>query len=175
MNVLFCVGCDQYDFLTLLQGAERDARAMFDTLSSSGYYVNNRSSLLLSPSAAEMTKALAATLRGDRISVFTFFFAGHAGGKNGSFFIALRDSESDALSTTAFPLSRLFEMVNEFQPSQVNVIIDGCEAGSSTSSMHTLLRSEDVGTIRASSISFLGACAADLQVSDTRRHGDERG
>ncbi len=171
MNALFCVGCDKYDFIDSLGGAERDASQIFETLSDRNFYSKDRSALLFSPSFSEMSKSLAATLRGERLSVFTFFFAGHATGKNGSFFMALRDSEYEALSTTAFPLSRLFEMINEFEPAQVNVIIDACDAGNATSSIHTLLRSEDAGTIRASSIAFLGACAAEQTAGETDEGG----
>ncbi len=171
MNILFCVGCDQYVFLNPLQGAEHDAREMFETLCRSGFYDEGRSKLLLSPTTTEMAMALSTCLRGDKIAIFTFFFAGHAGGKSGSFFLTLRESEEPALSATAFPLSRLFEMINEFQPRQVNVIIDGCEAGSSTASVRTLLRPEDIGTVRASSISFLGACAADQFAGESEKGG----
>ena len=171
MNVLLCIGCDQYDHLNPLKSAERDASSMFETLGSSEFYAPDQSTLLLSPSVEETTQALSKSLRGDNITVFTFFFAGHAGGKNGSFFLALRGSETDALSTTAFPLSRLFEMVNEFHPRQVNIIIDGCAAGGATSSLQTLLRPEDIGTIGASSITFFGACAADQNARESAEGG----
>jgi hypothetical protein len=171
MNVLFCIGCDQYEFIAPLKGAECDAREMFAALNYQGYYDATKSRLLLSPTAGELTAALAECFRNGRAGIFTFFFAGHSGSKNGAFFMALRDSETDALSTTAFPTSRLFEMINEFQPGQVNIILDGCESGSSSSNIHTLLGSEHVGSIRASSISFLGACAAGQYAGESSEGG----
>jgi Caspase domain len=171
MNVLLSIGCDRYHFLGPLAGAQRDATAMFETLSVGGFYDAQRSKLLLSPSREEMEKSIASILRGEPIEVFTFVFAGHAGGKDGSFYLALPESEPDALSITSFPLSRLFDMVNEFKPRQLNVIIDGCEAGSSTSSLRTLLRPENVGTIHASSVAFLGACSADEGAGESEEGG----
>lgn len=171
MNVLLCIGCNQYDYLHPLSSAERDARSMFETLGSGEFYTQDQSILLLSPSVDGTTQALSKCLRSKSINIFTFFFAGHAGGKNGSFFLALRESEVDALSSTAFPLSRLFEMVNEFQPRQVNIIIDGCAAGCSTRTLRTLLRPEDIGTIGASSITFFGACAADQSAGESVEGG----
>jgi len=171
MNVLLSIGCDQYDSLRPLAGAERDAQAMFETLRSSDFYDESCSKLMCSPSKAEMEKAIASMLRGEPIHVFTFFFAGHAGGKDGSFYLALPESEADALSLTSFPLSRLFDVVNEFKPRQVNVIIDGCEAGSSTNSLRTLLRPESVGTVHASSVAFLGACSAGEGAGESEEGG----
>lgn len=171
MNVLLSVGCDQYDYLKALKGAEVDARSMFDSLKNGNYYDQDRSKLLLSPSVVEITNELSNSLRGEEISVFTFFFAGHAGGKNGSFYLALKESEAEALSTTAFPLARLFEMVNEFQPKKINIIIDGCDAGSSTDNLNTLLRSENIGTLQSTGVSFLGACAKRQTAKETQEGG----
>jgi hypothetical protein len=173
MNVLLCIGCDSYDAgLTTLHGAERDARQIFETLAGkTGFYDKERSSLLLSPTTSEVAAAVSKGLRPADVEIFTFFFAGHAGGKDGTFFLCLRESEFNAFSATAFPLPRLFEMVNEFRPRQVNVIIDGCDAGNSSASLRTLLRRDDIGTVRAASVSFLGACAADQFAVETEDGG----
>ncbi len=171
MNALLCIGCNQYEFLNTLHGAERDAQAMFSALTSGNFYSKHHAKLLLSPSIQDAAKEISSSLRQNNIDVFTFFFAGHAGGKNGSFFLALRDSEPSALSTTALPLSRMFEMINEFKPRQVNIIVDGCQAGSSATSVSTLLHPENIGTIEASSVSFFGACAAGQSAGETKEGG----
>lgn len=171
MNVLICIGCDRYDSLDPLGGAEKDARSVFETLVSGDFYDKPHSKLLCSPRKDETEKALASIWRGKSLDVFTFFFAGHAGGKDGSFFLALSDSDLNALSVTAFPLTRLFDMVNEFKPRQVNIVVDGCEAGGSTSSVRTLFRPENVGTTSASSVAFLGACSASEGAGESDEGG----
>ena len=171
MNALFCIGCDQYDLLTTLNGAEKDAREVYTVLSESGFYDKNLSKLILSPTSIDIAPVLSTILRHNDIDTLTFFFAGHACGKDGSFFLALRDSDCSAMSTTSFPLTRFFEMVNEFKPRHVNIIIDGCEAGSSMVNVDTLLKPKTIGTFHGSGISFLGACAADQLAGESRSGG----
>lgn len=171
MNALFCIGCDQYDLLTNLNGAEKDAKEFYAVLSESGFYDKSLSKLILSPTSIEIAPLLSMILRRNDIDTLTFFFAGHACGKDGSFFLALRDSDCSAMSTTSFPLTRFFEMVNEFKPRHVNIIIDGCEAGSSMVNVDTLLKPKTIGTFHGSGISFLGACAADQAAGESRSGG----
>ncbi len=171
MNVLLSIGCDRYQFLPPLSGAEKDACSIFEVLSVGEFYDLDRSELLKSPSRIEMESALARILRGGSIDVFTFFYAGHADGKEGSFYLTNPETEMDALSFTSFPLSRLFEVVNEFKPRQINVIIDGCGAGGSIKDIQTLLRPESVGAVNASSVAFLGGCAAEELAGETPAGG----
>jgi hypothetical protein len=171
MNSLFCIGCDQYDLITRLDGAEKDAKEMYAVLSESGFYEKHLSKLILSPTSMEVAHQLSAILRHSDIDTLTFFFAGHACAKDGSFFLALRDSDCSAMSATSFPLTRFFEMVNEFKPRHVNIIIDGCEAGSSMVNVDTLLKPNTIGTLHGSGVSFLGACAANQDAGESDSGG----
>jgi hypothetical protein len=172
MNVLICIGVDTYKNLSLLQGAEKDAGNVFAQLCTSGEYDRDRSRLLLSPTSAEITQALHGAFAGRcEIEVFTFFFAGHGGVKDGSFFLCTRDSEGERLSTTALSIAGLFLILNEVRPSQANIIVDACQAGGSSFDLNQLIKPELVGTSSASSISFLGACTADQYAKETADGG----
>ena len=50
MNALLCIGCNAYDHLRVLEGAEKDAKDVFDLLSKqNGFYDQEASGVLLSP------------------------------------------------------------------------------------------------------------------------------
>ena len=130
------------------------------------------SRVLLSPTKNAIEEALnKAFPKGKEIDVFTFFFAGHAGVKNGSFFLCSRESDSERLSTTAFQISYLFLIINEFRPRQVNIVVDACEAGGSSFDLAQLLKAEVIGHSEASSITFLGACSSDQSAGETSEGG----
>ena len=131
MNALLCIGCNAYDHLQVLEGAEKDAKEVFALLSGqNGFYDQEASCVLFSPASIELKDALNKVFpAGKEIDVFTFFFAGHAGVKAGSFYLCARESESERFSTTAFPITSLFLIINEFRPRQVNIVVDACEAG----------------------------------------------
>lgn len=177
MNVLLCIGCNEYSVLGCLHGAEKDATDVFNLLLRDGEeYTCDLSQLLLSPSDAEIRKALyIAFSNGNQIDVLTFFFAGHAGVKAGSFYLCSRESDAERLSTTAFPIIDLFSMVNEFHPKQVNVIVDACQSGGSTFDLHQLLKPEIVGSSDATSITFLGGCSANELAGETVLGGNLTG
>jgi hypothetical protein len=173
MNALLCIGCNAYDHLRVLEGAEKDAKEIFDLLSSQkGFYDQEVSCVLFSPATIEIKDALnKAFPAGNEIDVLTFFFAGHAGVKAGSFYLCARESESERLSTTAFPITSLFSIINEFRPGQVNIIVDACEAGGSAFDLAQLLKPEIIGHSEASSITFLGACSANQFAGETADGG----
>ncbi|MGA3143069.1 MAG: hypothetical protein ABSF10_08495 [Verrucomicrobiota bacterium] len=169
MNALLCIGCNAYDHLRVLEGAEKDAKEVFDLLSNqNGFYDQEVSCVLLSPATNTIIDALNKVFpAGKEIDVFTFFFAGHAGVKASSFYLCARESESERLSTTAFPITSLFSIINEFRPGQVNIVVDACEAGGSSFDLAQLLKPEVIGHSDASSITFLGACSSDQFASET--------
>ena len=173
MNVLVCIGSDTYDRLAGLSGAEKDARAIFDSLATrSGDYDQKASRLLLSPELAAIQSALnAAFPTNTDPDVFTFFFAGHGAVKAGSFFLCTKDAHPDRLSTTAFPIISLFSLINEMRPRQVNIIVDACQAGGSSFDLGQLVRPEVIGSSQASSIAFLGACSSDQFAHETHEGG----
>lgn len=173
MNALLCIGCNAYDSLRSLHGAESDAKEVFNLLShQDADYDPTNSHLLLSPTAPEITAALnKAFPENQEIDVFTFFFAGHAGARANSFYLCTRESEPERLSTTSFPIVSLFSIINEFRPSQVNIIVDACEAGGSSFDLTQLQKPNIIGSSQASSVSFLGACSSDQFAGETSEGG----
>ena len=169
MNALLCIGCNAYDHLQVLEGAEKDAKEVFALLSGqNGFYDQEASCVLFSPASIELKDALNKVFpAGKEIDVFTFFFAGHAGVKAGSFYLCARESESERFSTTAFPITSLFSIINEFRPRQVNIVVDACEAGGASFDLAQLLKPEVIGNSEASSITFLGACSSDQLAGET--------
>ena len=122
MNILISVGCNRYDNLTTLNGAERDEEAIFERLiGPSGMYDSTRSRNLRSPTLLELRECFKQVFsQSPQVDVFTFFFAGHSGVKGGSFYLFLRDSDSEIASATAFPIGELFGIINERVPRQVD-------------------------------------------------------
>ncbi len=175
MNALLCIGCSLYedDALSELPGAEKDARAMFGALAgNNGLYSQERSILQLSPKTTDILSGISQCLGSQgAVDIFTFFFAGHGEAKAGTFYLCSNDTRVESLSTSAFPLSKLFEIINEFHPRQVNLIVDACDAGSSSANIRVLLRPEDIGTIGGVSVSFLGACAARQSAAEDQQGG----
>jgi uncharacterized caspase-like protein len=94
-RVLIAIGCDAYDHLSALHGAESDAIAISSLLvAPKGDYDPALSVLLLSPSVEEIMDALSALPFGTNdIESLTFFFAGHGGTKSGTYyFVCARHS-----------------------------------------------------------------------------------
>jgi uncharacterized caspase-like protein len=174
MNVLLSIGCNKYPILGALNGAEKDATDVFNLLLRQGEeYSRTSSQLLLSPNDGEIRNALKSAFpNGQEISVMTFFFAGHAGVKAGSFYLCSRDSDPDRFSTTAFPIIDLFTMVNEFHPKQVNIVVDACESGGSSFDLNQLLKPEIVGSSESTRITFLGACSSNQLAGETPNGGN---
>ncbi|MGA2242588.1 MAG: hypothetical protein ABSH11_11230 [Verrucomicrobiota bacterium] len=173
MNALICIGCNVYQFLTTLNGAEKDATDIFNLLSRRNEeYKPESSQLLLSPNNEGIRAGFnAAFPDGSQIDVLTIFFAGHAGIKGGSFYLCSSDSDPERLSTTAFPIIDLFSMINEFHPKQVNVVVDACQSGGASFDLNQLLKPEIVGSSEGTSITFLGACSSGQLAGETRNGG----
>ncbi|MCE0498552.1 MAG: caspase family protein [Methylacidiphilales bacterium] len=175
MNLLISIGCDKYDSLSTLTCAEADAKALCDILTTAGDpYSIDHVILLLSPTTERVRRVLeeAFPLKAGCDSV-TFFFAGHGGMAGDSFFLCLSDCKADKLSTTGLSVSSLFTIINDFKPTQVNLVIDACGAGGSTFDLRTLIKSEFTGAATSSSIAFLGACCVDQDASEKSGHGLE--
>jgi len=52
MNALLCIGCNAYDHLQVLEGAEKDAKEVFALLSGqNGFYDQEASCVLFSPAS----------------------------------------------------------------------------------------------------------------------------
>lgn len=172
MNALLCIGIDSYQHLGNLYGAEKDATDVFRQLCSTKDYDEATSKLLISPHPNEITTALHDLFSAaSETDVFTFYFAGHGMVKAGSFYLCTANSIEERLSTTAFSIVTLFSIINEIHPSQVNIIIDACQAGGASFDLNQLLKPESIGSSSASSISFLGGCAANEYASETEEGG----
>lgn len=173
-KVLLCIGCDDYQSLNKLSGAERDALAIHTALST-GPLSNIKPAdayLLDSPSRHQLDATLLDIQdRYDEIESFTLFFAGHGGEANESYFLCLSDTRADRLSTTGFALSRLFEFFNELKAAHCNVIIDACNAGGMVSNLGILLKPEVIGKAKTFGVSFFVSSAADQYAGETSRGG----
>ncbi|MFP3995126.1 caspase family protein [Pseudomonas capeferrum] len=173
-KVLLCIGCDDYQSLKKLTGAERDAISIHAALCT-GPMSNIQpvdTYLLKSPARHDLDATLLQIQdRYDEIESFTLFFAGHGGEANDSYFLCLSDTRGDRLSTTGFALSRLFEYFNELKAAHCNVIIDACNAGGMVSNLSILLKPEVIGKAKTFGVSFFVSSAADQYAGETNRGG----
>ncbi|QHC95911.1 peptidase C14 [Pseudomonas sp. R84] len=173
-KVLLCIGCDDYQSLNKLSGAERDALAIHTALSTGSLSnINPADAYLLDSPARHQLDATLLDIqdRYDEIESFTLFFAGHGGEANESYFLCLSDTRADRLSTTGFALSRLFEYFNELKAAHCNVIIDACNAGGMVSNLGILLKPEVIGKAKTFGVSFFVSSAADQYAGETSRGG----
>jgi len=174
MRYLLSIGCNVYEYLNGLTGAEADARRMFDTLlrPDIGGYDTERSRLLLSPTIAELRQAIAEILfDSNPIDTFTFFFAGHGGVRAGSFYMCVRDSRLDALSVSAQSLSDIFRSIGEAAPAQSNLIIDACESGGLIADLGVLLKRDVIGDAGTPGITLVATSAQDQGAGETSAGG----
>jgi len=173
-RVLLCIGCDAYESLGKLSGAEEDAKNVYRLLRSSdfGNYPEATSRLLLSPTCADVDHALSELIPvNEETDTLTIFFAGHGGVAKGSYYLCLKDTVVGKFATSAYSLSRLFEIINEVSPSQCNIIIDACESGGLVSNLATLLKPELIGMANTSGISIFATSAAKEYSLDTPEGG----
>jgi hypothetical protein len=172
MRLLISIGCNNYLNLDTLYGAEQDAEHIFKLMVLEGDYDKNRSKLLLSPTHSDLMAALDEILFSNgSIDVFTIFFAGHGGVKQGSYYLCVSDTHPDKLSTSGLALVHLLTMVSEKKPSQANVIMDSCQSGGAMRDTASLMKPEIIGDIDSSSISLLAACASSQYASEEKRAG----
>ncbi|MGP8475138.1 caspase family protein [Burkholderia sp. PR2] len=170
MRILLSIGCNEYDHATHLSGAEADARRMYDVLvrPDVGDYDETRSKLLLSPSVDAVRQALREILFSNgKVDTFTFFFAGHGGVRAGSFYMWIRDTQSDAQSITALSLSDVFRSINEAAPTQSNIIIDACESGGLIADLGVLLKADMLGDAGTPGITLVATSAQNQFSGET--------
>lgn len=174
MRLLLSIGCNVYENLASLNGAEADARRMFDTLlrPDIGGYDTERSRLLLSPNIAELRQAIAGILfESSPIDTFTFFFAGHGVVRAGSFYMCVRDSRLDALSVSAQSLSDIFRSIGEAAPAESNLIIDACESGGLIADLGVLLKRDVIGDAGTPGITLVATSAQNQGAGETATGG----
>lgn len=172
-RTLFCIGCDHYQHLSNLRGAERDATAVFNLLTdpSVGSYNREDSTQLLSPTLAEVISAFERALEHKSIDTLTLYFAGHGGAVHGSYYLCFRDSSDAMMSTTALPLNHLFSIINEIRAAQCNIILDTCQAGGLVVDLSTLLKPDLIGKAHTPAISILATSASDQFSTETVEGG----
>lgn len=164
IRALLAVGCNRYDHLGDLEGAEADAIAIFDALiiPEIGDYDVDRSRLLKSPKLQDVRNALTELLFGqDPLDVLTVVFAGHGQVGGGSFYMTTRDTRPDALSATALSLADLLRMIAEAAPKQTYIFIDACQAGGLISDLNVILKSEVMGKFGTPGVTLLATAASD--------------
>lgn len=174
MRVLLAIGCNEYKNATALEGAEADAKAIFQALANSedGWYTRSVSRLLLSPTLDQVRLALREMLfSGAALSTFTFFFAGHGGVHKGSFYLWMRDTNSTGQSASALALADLFRYINDAAPRQTNVIIDACEAGGLIEDLGVLLKPELLGDVDTPALTLLATSAQNQAAGETSTGG----
>lgn len=162
MRVLLAIGCNTYDHVPSLGGAEADASRIFEILlrPEAGDYDLGGSRLLLSPTLEMVRRAVAEALfEHGPIDTFTFYFAGHGRVAGGSFYMAVRDSKPNALSVSSFSLSDLFRGLGEAAPKQSNVIIDACESAGLISDLNAIVKPNLMGNQNTPEIALLATSA----------------
>lgn len=160
-SVLIAIGCDRYDALPVLSGAEADAGKVFSTLTAPGQrYAAADSRLLLSPNKADIEHTLL-EVGSAAIDVLTFYFAGHGGVKEGGYYFCLRDSRLDRLSLTAYPLNALLNLVRELRPRFTYLIADSCNSGGTHHDIRDILSDPRLGQNSASTFACLAAASAN--------------
>ena len=173
MKLLLSVGCNSYEHLDPLHGAERDAEHIYDLLvKGDGDYDAQHSRLLLSPSLQELKSALDEIFSvASPVDVLTFFFAGHSGIRAGNYYLCLADTNGERLSTTGLPLVDLFAFVSELGPRQVNVVLDACQSSGAMLDMSPLMKPDIIGEVNSLSISFLAASATNQYAYEENQSG----
>lgn len=170
-RILICIGVNQYDAVDLdaLDGAEADAQNIFDTLTDTklGGYDPVSSRLLMSPTLMEVRQVLDDLIGLKPVDTVTFFFAGHGGVNAGSYYLCLKNSSLQRLSTTALGMPELLLIISELSPQECNIIIDACEAGGVTIDLGTIIKPEILGAAATPSVSILCSSSANQGAGDT--------
>lgn len=173
-RALIAIGCDAYDHIGPLSGAEADARDIYSTLMRPevGDYDVVRSRLLQSPTLQEVRDALAAVLfDGGALDTLALSFAGHGAVGAGSFYMALRDTKVTALSATALSLADLLRMVAEAAPKQTYLFMDACQSGGLISDLNVILKSEVMGKLGTPGVTLVATAAANQLAYEEGGHG----
>ncbi|WP_109127497.1 caspase family protein [Dyella sp. C11] len=173
MRALISIGCNHYDHISDLEGAELDARRMYEALMRQevGDYDPSLSALLLSPTTDQVRAELLRILPLGKLETLTIYFAGHGDTHAGSFYMCLRDTVPTAMSLTALSLADLFRNLNEFSPSQSNVMIDACRSGGLVADLGALLKPEFLGDAGSPGITLVATSAQNQYAGETGNGG----
>ncbi|MDO8837910.1 MAG: caspase family protein [Parvibaculum sp.] len=173
-RALIAIGCNSYNCISPLTGAELDAQRIYDKLirDEIGNYHPSTSQLLLSPTLDEVRLALKSILfSNEKLDTFTFFFAGHGIVDKAGFYFCLKDTRLDQLPVTSLWLSELFTNIASSAPSQSNIILDACYSGGLTVDLGVLAKAEITGNANSPAITLLAMSARDQEASETDAGG----
>lgn len=162
------------EHLPLLEGTIVDGRNIEEALlnNSLGNYDADLSRLLVSPTLLKVQNVIKEILFGEEnIDCFTLYFAGHGISHMGTYYLCLRDTFIDKLSATALPLNHIFNVINETQPLQTNIIMDACETGGLVGDLASLIKPEVFGNANSPSVSLFGSCMRDQSAGEDDRGG----
>jgi len=162
-KVALAIGCNSYDRMSDLHGAENDAQRVWSCLVDPliGEHDESRSKLLLSPALSDVRAALRAIVDDGPVEVLTFFFAGHATLSRDSLFLAVKDTSSQSLAVSGFSLSELVQIVAQERPRQTNIIIDACQSAGFGADLHRLLSANTLGAQNTPGVTLVATAAAD--------------
>jgi len=174
-RALLAIGCDAYEFLEPdLAGAELDAQRVFEQLTKPdvGDYDPVRSRLLLSPTLAEVRKALEDIVYQDEpLDAFTLYFAGHGALESAGFYMELRDTRAGRLPTTAYWLSESLAALASKPPTVTNIILDACFSGGLANDVHVLIKPEIQGDAGTPAVILLAMASRDQFAMETGEGG----
>ncbi|MGI2191522.1 caspase family protein [Shewanella baltica] len=173
---LVSIGCDKYQSETLndLSGAENDASAIYDVLVDSEYsiYEKESSYLLKSPVISDVKDTLEEVLFDKECpDIFTFFFAGHGGVVDGTYYLCLNETKTDRMSFTGLPLTEIFRIVSSSKVKHVNLVIDACNTAGLVNDLFSLIKPELMGAKGSFGISILAAAASDEYAGEVAGQG----
>jgi len=174
MRILLSVGCDNYLYASKLNGAVKDANAIFSALvgSQEHQYSAEHSKLLLSPSAEQFRRTFSEILYGNlNVTVFTLFFAGHAAVFDETLYLALEDTLPGRIAATAIGFPEVLRTTTGARPKQANFILDACNAAGLGFDIGSILKRAIVGNSDTMGISFVASSAAEQSASESEEGG----
>lgn len=166
---LIAVGCNTYDHIRPLSGAEHDASRIASLLIGSGRYDyrTDKSTVLLSPTTSQLRDAVTELYERAPTEV-CLYFAGHAESRDGRLYLKLRDTQDSILPATSISAGDLLDLIVQI-PSllQLNVIIDACNAGGLAVDLARVLGERAQKSLGATSISILAGAGPDQPARET--------
>ncbi len=173
-RAVLAIGCDTYDHVRSLEGAEFDATRLYGELVKPEVGDNDpvKSILLLSPTLSEVRDAFSRVVYSDDdLESLTIYFAGHGAIDVGGFYMLMRDSRDGRLSTSAYWLSEIFATIASKPPMVTSIILDACFSGGLANDVHVLVRPEIQGDAGSPAVILLAMASRDEFAHETGEGG----
>jgi hypothetical protein len=156
-SVVLAIGCNLYNSLSELDGAEADAIAVYKLLTDQSEYDEEKSILLINPTTQDIRSRVSAVIVGADIDALTLYYAGHGAFMGNRFYLTGSDSDSDSLSMSALCIEDVFALLPNTNIKQVNLIVDACNASGAQFGINSFLASAyECGS--KCSLSIIAAC-----------------